>query len=159
MLKVADEVFVAVGLLHREHPEQEDFSIGEIVDRAEAEKLTPRLRPGVRVHVTTHSVAGLPPNPGRYTTLTATSSGRRRLFRPGDPVHPARVGGKQLPAEGDLPASYRPLLTWYATEYLARGSRERVSGVDPFLELRGLGREIWADESGDEFIDKLRSEW
>lgn len=159
MIKVADEVFVASALLHREHPERDDFAIAEIVDRAEAEKLTPRLRPGVRVHVTSHSVAGLPPSPGRYCTLTATSSGRRRLFRPGDPIHPARVGGKIVPEERDLPETYRSLLHWYASEYCARSPGESGVTADPFLELRGLGREIWADESGDEFIEKLRSEW
>src|SRR5205085_7010490 len=36
-LKVADEVWIAVALLHREHPERGDFTIEEIVDRAKLE--------------------------------------------------------------------------------------------------------------------------
>lgn len=27
------------------------------------------------------------------------------------------------------------------------------------LELRGLGREIWADENPDEYVRRLREEW
>src|SRR5437879_7267058 len=38
-LKVADEVWIATALLHREHPAAPDFSIDEIVDRARREGL------------------------------------------------------------------------------------------------------------------------
>ena len=33
-VKVADEVWVATVLLHQEHPEQPDFSVEQIVERA-----------------------------------------------------------------------------------------------------------------------------
>jgi len=49
-VKVADEVWIATALLHREHPEREDFTVAEIVERARKESLTPDLRPGVYVH-------------------------------------------------------------------------------------------------------------
>src|SRR5579862_8395414 len=105
-VKVADEVFVATALLHREHPEREDFTIGEIVDRAERENLFGELRPGVRVHVSLQCVANRPPNPGRYGMLYATANRRRRLVRQGDDIHPGRTG-KIFPDPEDLPPQYR----------------------------------------------------
>ena len=64
-VRVADEVWIATALLHREHPETADFFIEEIVDRARREGLHEPLRPGVYVHVVQHCVANRPPNPGR----------------------------------------------------------------------------------------------
>jgi len=160
-IRVADEVWIATALLHRERPEREDFSITEIVDRAEREMLTKPLRPGVRIHVTVHCVAALAPNPGRYCMLHATTSGRRRLWKQGDPIHPARVGAKITPEADDIPDAYRPLLDWYRREYTAVrvGSRDGGPAPDPLLELRGSGAEIWSDEHADGYVARLRSDW
>lgn len=158
MIKVADEVWIIVALLHREHPERDDFTVSEVVARAEKEGMTPRLRPGVRVHATQHCVADRPPNPGRYCMLTATTTSRRRLFRPGDPVHPARRGAKQVPGRADIPEKYRLLVDWYETEYAARGKR-KGGAADPILELRGKGADLWAEEDADAYVDRLRSDW
>ncbi len=57
MVKVADEVWIATALLHREHPERDSFQVGEIVDRAVHEKLREPLRPGVQIHASVHCVA------------------------------------------------------------------------------------------------------
>src|SRR5713226_5522714 len=91
-LKVADEVWIATALLHREHPAASDFSIEEIVDRARREGLHDPLRPGVYVHIVSHCVANRAPNPGRYRMLFETLEGRRRLYRTSDPYHPSREG-------------------------------------------------------------------
>ena len=96
-LKVADEVWIAAALLHREHPQAPDFSIEEIVDRARREGLHEPLRPGVYVHVVQHCVANRPPNPGRYRMLFETTEGRRRLFRKRDPYNLEREGAKTTP--------------------------------------------------------------
>lgn len=160
-LRVADEVWIATALLHREHPERQDFSISEIVDRAEREMLAKPLRPGVRIHVTVHCVAGLAPNPGRYCMLHATVSGRRRLWRVGDPVHPARVGAKTTPAADETPEAYRHLLDWYRRDYVPThaAGRDSVPAIDPLLELRGSGSEVWAEETPDAYVERLRSDW
>ncbi len=159
-IRVADECWLATALLHREHVDREDFSIGEIVDRAEREMLAKPLRPGVRIHVTVHCVAGLAPNPGRYCMLHATGAGRRRLWRPGDPVHPARVGAKVTPAADEIPEAYRHLLDWYRREYAARAAPETgTRAPDPLLELRGSGAETWAAETPDAYVERLRSDW
>ena len=97
-IKVADEVWIITALLHREHPERTDFSVEEIVARAQQEKLTQVLRSGFYVHAVQHCVANRPPNPGRYRMLLETASGRRRLFRVGDSYDPRREGAKITPS-------------------------------------------------------------
>ena len=82
-IKVADEVWIATALLHREHPDAADFAIEEIMQRATEEAGKHPLRPGVYVHVVQHCVANRPPKPGRYRMLYETAPGRRRLFRSG----------------------------------------------------------------------------
>ena len=59
-LKVADEVWIATALLHREHPEVPDFAVEEIVQRAQQEGLHTPLWPRVYVHVIQHCVANMP---------------------------------------------------------------------------------------------------
>ncbi|HZP39185.1 MAG TPA: hypothetical protein VFE48_22070 [Methylomirabilota bacterium] len=156
-MKVADEVWIVMALLHQEHPEREDFTVAEIVARAREEALTPELRPGVYVHVIHHCVANRPPNPGRYRMLVETGPKRRRLYRPGDPTHEARRGGKVTPARSAIPPRYQPLLDWYEKDYARR------SGVapeaDPLLALRGSGRALWAGEPADQYVRRLREGW
>ncbi len=156
-VKVADEVWIAAALLHREHAQATDFSIEEIVARARREGLHQPLRPGVYVHVVQHCVANRPPNPGRYRILFETSEGRRRLFRRGDPYHLEREGSKATPEPEDLPTEYRELLNWYRewSEHSAANSAE----TDPLLALRGSGKQIWADEHADEYVNRLRDGW
>ena len=154
--RVADEVWIATALLHRRHPDRDDFTVGEIVRQAEAEKVAGGpLRPGVQVHVYQHCVANKAPDSGRYRMLFETSKGRRRLFRPGDPCHPRRYSGKDVPRGDEIPLAYRELIDWYRTEYAGGGG----CGADPILSLRGLGKATWADEDADAYVDRLREGW
>src|SRR5215469_10599902 len=91
-IKVADEVFIATALLHREFPDRADFSPTEIIRRVERENLHGELRPGVAVHVSLHCVANKAPNSCTYQMLYATANGNRRLLRASDDRHPNRVG-------------------------------------------------------------------
>ena len=154
-LKVADEVWIATALLHREHSKAADFSIEEIVKRARKENLHGELRPGVYVHVVQHCVANRPPNPGRYRILFETSEGRRRLFHTGDPYHPERARGKAKPE--DLPEGYGDLWNWYV-EWNRKQAQDLIKN-DPLLSLRGSGKHIWADEHADEYVRRLREGW
>ncbi len=156
-IKVADEVFLATALLHREHPDREDFTITEIVERAARENLYGELRPGVRVHVSLHCVANRAPNPGRYRILYATGEHTRRLLRSGDAVHPGRTG-KIWPDPEALPPRYAPLITWAKQQY-GKGSPRPTRWLDGIFELRGLGRELWRGEDPDEYVRKLRENW
>jgi hypothetical protein len=156
-IKVADEVWIAAALLHREQPGQADFSVEEIVARAEKEGLSGSLRPGVYVHVVQHCVANRPPNPGRYRMLFETGSGRRRLFRKGDAYHPGREGAKITPRLGELPNGYDGLLTWYRN--WCSGASQSGPPADPLLSLLGSGRRVWADEHADDYVRRLREGW
>ncbi len=156
-IKVADEVWIAAALLHREQPSQPDFSTEEIVARAIKEHLTPNLRPGVYVHVAQHCVANRHPNPARYRMLFETAPGRRRLFRPGDPYDAAREGSKIVPVASELPDGYGGLLVWYRD--WAAAQTASADATDPLLALRGSGKNLWADEHADEYVRRLREGW
>ncbi|SRR5579885_2988652 len=155
-IKVADETFLATALLHREHPDRADFTISEIVERARREKLSPELRPGVRVHATLHCVANRPPNPGRYRMLYATGERTRRLLLEGDDIYAGRTG-KIFPDPEEVPAEYRELIEWAKRRYRAGGPRaRRLEGV---FQLFGLGKDLWSGEDPDEYVRRLREGW
>jgi hypothetical protein len=156
-VKVADEVWIAAALLHREHPQATDFSIEEIVERARRESIHEPLRPGVYVHVVQHCVANRPPNPGRYRMLFETTEGRRRLFRKGDPYNLEREGAKTTPKPEDLPSRYGELLKWYQ-DWCAEAARSQIEN-DPLLRSQGSGKHLWADEPADEYVNRLRDNW
>jgi len=156
-IKVADEVWIATALLHKENPDDRDFAIEEIVERTRREALHKPLRPGVYVHVVQHCAANRPANPGRYRMLFETSPGRRRLFREGDGYHPSREGAKIVPDAEDLPESYGELLSWYKRWSEKKG--DDLLKTDPLLAARGSGKNLWADESADEYVRRLREGW
>ena len=155
--KVADEVWVATALLHRENPKRGDFSIEEIMERASKEAGKEPIRPGVYVHVVQHCVANRPPNPGRYRMLFESANGRRRLFRKGDIYDPAREGAKTVPAKEDIPSQYANLLDWYL-DWTQDSIEERIKN-DPLLALYGDGKDLWADEPADEYVRRIREGW
>jgi hypothetical protein len=156
-LKVADEVWIATALLHREHPEDPDFTVEEIVQRAKGEGIAKPFRPGVYVHAVQHCVANRPPNPGRYRMLFETAPGRRRLFRRGDSYYAEREGGKIMPERQDIPRGYEGLIAWY--ENWSSVLATRAKETDPLLSLRGSGKRVWADEHADEYVRRLREGW
>ncbi len=156
-LAVADEVWIVTALLHREHPEREDFTAKEIEARARREAICAPLRPGVYVHAILHCVANREPKPARLCMLYATGRSRRRLYRPGDACDPGRASGRTVPDLADVPAAYRFLLEWYASEYVPRGAGEPRR--DPLLAARGLGRDLRSDEHPDTHVAGLRAGW
>ena len=156
-VKVADEVWIATALLHRECPTKSDFATEEIVDRAAKEALVVPQRPGVYVHVVQHCVANRPANPGKYRMLIETGSGRRRLFRKGDAYHPSREGGKIHPNAEEMPPGYEELLSWY--EELSSAAGVSAAELDPLLSLSGSGSRLWSDEQADAYVRRLREGW
>jgi hypothetical protein len=156
-IKIADEVWIATALLHREQPDRRDFTTDEIIERARQEAIAGELRPGVRVYVLLHCVANYPPNPARYRVLFATGKHTRRLFRQGDTYNDARRDSSFMPDRAAIPARYHALLDWYASDY-----GRRLPGLDPadsILALSGLGKELWANEDPDEYVRRLREDW
>ena len=150
--RVADEVWIATARLHYHGPDESEFEVVEIVRSAER-TVEGEVRPGVLTHAYIHCVANAPPSPsGRYRMLIRTPTGRRRLFRPGDPCHPGRESGETVPARERIPENYRFLLDWYRDEYVPakRGASKSI------LDLRGMGKGIWAGADPDEYVRQLR---
>ena len=151
--QVADEIWIATALLHRQHPDRSDFSVDEIVMRAEAENVPDsQLRVELWEHAIQHCVVNNAYDPGRYRMLFETSKERRRLFRPEDPFDLGRNLGRFTPRKDEIPPNYRELIDWYWNEYIGGGCQ----AADPILSLRGLGKAIWADEDADAYVERLR---
>lgn len=158
---VADEAWLATALLHRDHPQADDFALDEIRERSIKEFHD--RRPGVWQHIVSHCVASNPPNPAQYRMLHSSARGRRRLYRRGDPVHPSRKG-KMYPEKRDLPERYRPVVDWYLTEYNPPSGTGPASsnpavwlgfvGLIPAYDLQKMAEAI---SSGCERVDA--SEW
>ena len=153
-IKVADEVWLATALLHRENPSREDFTLKEI--EARASQLIDERRRGVYLHILQHCVANRPPNPNDYRMLYESKAKHRRLYRTGDSYHPQRHG-KITPEVDEIPSQYAYLLKWYED-----WTRSRIEGAiqsDPLLALYGSGKSLWSDEHADEYVARLRAGW
>ena len=148
-IRVADEVWIATALLHREHPSAVDFSLKDIQNRVAREHLA-EPRPGIAAHISVHCVANRRPDHGRYRMLFETGPSRRRLFRPGDPYHPKREGGKMLPDSEDIPGKYLELIEWYRRVW----AHDRDG--DPLLALAVRHRDVWKKIDADDYVRRLR---
>lgn len=136
-MKVADEAWVSLALLHLEHPGQSDFAVKEIKERARKEGWI--LRQGFYQHISSHCVANKPPDPVNHRMLYENSRGRKRLFRQGDPCHPDRKDGKVHPDRKDLPTEYQNLLDWYEADFLGRARESSGSNPAPAVSHVGFG--------------------
>ncbi|HVB88028.1 MAG TPA: hypothetical protein VNK23_15310 [Candidatus Dormibacteraeota bacterium] len=151
-LRVADQIWVATALLHRENPQRSDFSKQEILQRAAQEYPEGARRPGISQHISTHCVASKAPSPAKHRMLTRAGTGRRRLFRQGDYFHPARAGGKVSPWREELPEKYHELLDWYETEFDKRlepgeeTAKNRGATAETLMKLMGRISREDADE-------------
>lgn len=154
----ADRVWIATALLHRENPEQEDFSESEVVARGRREGFVEERSNAFAVHANQHCVANRRPNPGNHRMLFETRKGRRRLYREGDPSSPGRAG-KVTPNPGDIPAKYHILLDWYRKWSRPTAGRTAKRPTDPLLALRGSGRQLWKDQHADAYVRSLREGW
>jgi hypothetical protein len=170
----ATEVFVATALLQREHPNREDFSIQEIVQRAARENITGEIRSGVNVHASLHCVGNKEPNPNKHKMLFATSRSDRRLLRPGDEVKQGRTG-KIFPDADEIPERYLPLLEWAKDRYYNGGKSTPGAPALPstpsgststgrkhlqaFLDAKGIGIEMAKGIDLDAYLRELREGW
>ena len=152
-IRLADEVWLAAALLHREHPERADFTLKEIEARIRQENLSGTGRRGIYPHLSAHCVANARPNPARYRMLFSTGQSRRRLFRPGDPFDPGRAGGKILPRRADVPARYHDLIASHEAVWASAPTQ------DPLLDLARRHRGIWKGVDADRYVRDLREGW
>lgn len=163
---VADRIWVATALLHQQFPKRNDFKKVEILEKLQHEGLAKDVERGtLSAHLDQHCVANVPPSSAKYRMLYETSpGGNLRLFRPGDFTyatrHQKRKPSKTVPQTGGLPLKYQSLLNWY--EKWSSSSIEvpcrSAYDDDPLIRLIGSGRDIWADEHADEYVENLRRE-
>jgi len=151
-LSVADQVWIAAALLHRENPDHASFSKKEIQRSCEMLDAAGARRPGISPHISTHCVASTPASPATHRMLTRAGTGRRRLFRLGDQVHPSRRDGKATPHREDIPERYHELLDWYENEYNKApkseesASKSRGASAEALMRLMGRISREDADE-------------
>lgn len=161
-LKVADELFLVLALLHRENPDQDAFEIGQILARARQEGLgghRPDQR-SLRLHAYEHAAANVPPGKhgGRYRIAFRERNNHIRLLRASDSVHPDRHQ-KVFPGYEDIPERYHELLDWARhrfDEALVPASNQWLEGLK---HLRGKGKEIWQGIDPDVYVRELREGW
>lgn len=172
---LADGVWIATALLHRENPDRSDFTEHEIQSRFLAEGFPRGTHSNsLPAHISSHCVANKPRSRkknqpsklqgGAYRILFETRPGFRRLFRSGDDVHPDRVQprrpSKITPRPEEIPHEYQPLLDWYKDwEQIKTPQEDHAAWEDdPLIRLIGSGRHIWADEHADQYVENLRRE-
>ena len=164
-VRIADRIWIATALLHQTHPSRADFSKNEIRQQIADETLADDVERGtINAHLNEHCVANVAPSSGKYRMLYQTELGNLRLFRSGDPTHPARsqlrAASKVIPRQQEIPERYLPLLGWYTNwvkEFVPPEPRPSWED-DPLIGLVGSGKHIWADEHADEYVDRLREE-
>jgi hypothetical protein len=162
-VKLADRIWIAVALLHREMPGREAFTRDEIRQKLRQTGLMEGLKPqSVAAHLKEHLVANVPPSSTKYRMLYETHPGYLRLFLPGDKIDPGRESrnpSKNVPRRAELPSEYLPLLDWYE-DWSRQSVAKKPSSYedDPLIRLIGSGRHIWANEHADEYVENLRRE-
>ena len=156
-MTVFEQVFVAAARLHREEPSRTGFKGNELLRKVSELNSSPMRESTVNAHIYGHCVANKSASPGTYRILYRNPDGTLRLYREGDDYHPDRKNGRVAPEKEALPPEYRELVDWYWSEYTARRAGEPAQ--DPFLALRGLGKDVWKSLGGERFTDALRSNW
>ena len=161
---IADRIWIAAALLHKNHPSRDAFSKSEILESLEMEGLAAGAERGtLNAHLDQHLVSNVAPSSGKYRMLFETANRDLRLFRPGDLTHPARLQlrkpSKILPRPQEIPQRYHYLLDWYE-EWSRKTSLPQAPNYadDPLIRLIGSGKHIWADEHADEYVENLRRE-
>ena len=157
-VKVADELFLIVALLHKEHPEQEAFTVGQILQRAAEEGLG--SAPGsLRAHASQHAAANVEPDSrgGKYRMVFRERDNRIRLLAPSDYVHPDRHQ-KLYPNLDDIPEKYHELVEWAKRRHEKKDVTP-IRWLDGLHQLRGMGKEIWKGVDADAYVRSLREGW
>lgn len=162
-VKVADELYIAVALLHREHPDRDAFSISEILERAVAENLGASRsdQRSLRLHAYEHAAGNVPPGKvgGRYRMVFREPDNRIRLLRTSDEVHPDRHQ-KWHPEKSEVPSRYHDLLDWaWSWQSSPKFRREATAWLPGLQRLKGLGKEIWKGVDPDAYVKNLRQGW
>ncbi len=158
-VKVADELFLIVALLHQEMPERHSFTIPEILARASREGLGGERadQRSLKQHAYEHAAANIPPGQGKYRLVFRETDNSIRLLKPSDHVDPRR-NGKQWPLLEDIPDRYHSVVQRAKKRFESSGEKP-ARWLDGLFKLRGLGKEIWQGVDPDEYVRELREGW
>lgn len=161
-VKVADELYLIVALLHRENPGANAFTIAQILERAAKEGLGASRadQRSLRQHAYEHAAANVPPGKqgGKYRMVFREADNRIRLLRASDYVHPERHQ-KLRPNLEDIPERYHELVRWAEKWQKRGGEQSSVKWLSGLHELRGLGREVWRGVDPDKYVRDMREGW
>jgi hypothetical protein len=159
-VKVADELFLVVALLHREHPDQRSFTLAEILERAKEEGLGEE-RPdqkSLRLHAYEHAAANVPPGKGgKYRMVFRERDNRIRLLASSDYVHPDRHQ-KFYPELDDIPERYHEVVEWAKRRY-EKTNETPTRWLEGLHQLKGMGKGIWKGVDADAYVRRLREGW
>jgi hypothetical protein len=158
-VKVADELFLIVALLHREQSERRSFSIPEVLARAWREGLSGQRsdQKSLKQHAYEHAAANIPPGQGKYRLVFRETDNSIRLLKRADYVDPRR-NGKLWPLLDEIPERYHDLVKWAKKRYES-DTEKPPRWLDGLFKLRGLGREIWEGVDPDKYVRELREGW
>jgi hypothetical protein len=152
-MKAADCVWVAAALLQRERGLDADMSVSEIVEKAA--ELNGASRATLRTMASQHLVASARPSPDRYRMLTSVGRGRRRLYRPGDPVDPGRKAAPTHPDATALPAEYHEVVGWYESRVAQPVDEDPMEALVQYARESG----VWRGVEADRYVAELRAGW
>ena len=158
-VKVADELFLVVALLHREQPQRNSFSIPEILARATVEGLSGGRsdQKSLKQHAYEHAAANIPPGQGKYRLVFRETDNSIRLLKQADHVDPRR-NGKRWPLLDDIPERYHNLVQWAKKRYES-DLEKPPRWLDGLFKLKGLGKEVWEGVDPDKYVRELREGW
>ncbi len=156
-IKVADQLYLTLALLHREQPGKSSFSIAEVIERAKKEGFG-RDSQSLRAHAYGHAAANLDPKSnGRYRIVFREENKTVRLLQKGDYVHPDRHM-KMWPLREEVPDRYHELLDWAKARY-EKGTAKPTVWLSGLLGLRGVGKELWKKVDAEQYIAEMREGW
>ena len=161
-VKVADELFLVVALLHRENPDRTSFEIREILERAKREGLGDDRsdQKSLKQHAYQHAAANMPPDVrgGKYRMVFREPDNTVRLLCPTDYVHPDRYQ-KLYPSAEEVPRKYHELLDWAKSRCQGMAAEKAARWLAGLHQLKGLGKDIWKGIDVDEYVRGLREGW
>ena len=156
-IKVADEVWLATALLHRENPSRGLHAQG---NRGAGCERGDRRRTAtwcLRSRRSQHCVANRAPTPDAIACSTKRGPDIAACFVSATATIRNAKEARSPPERMRSLRATRISSSWY--EDWSQSQGEKASESDPLLALYGSGKKLWADEHADEYVARLRAGW
>ena len=117
-VSTAIAVWIATATLHQEHGIDAIFSNQDIMVKTMEQRLCNVSYNTISAHISCHCVANAPTTTSvDHRNIYRVRSGTYRLYKRGEPYHPARKSGTIAPLPFQLPDGYKDLRKWYDNVY------------------------------------------